>query len=390
MRLVICFTVALLVRLAAIEFSGADTTVFGDARDYLDHAVSLCESGTYPERGNLPFFRAPGLPFFIAGVTACRTERIRAVKYALAACDAVTVVLLYLLALQLWSSRRAAIVAAALATLHPFFAGSVTDLRTEPLFMMFLVAALWSLLRERPALTGLCLGLAALVRPTALLCIPLFAMYAAWRRWRSGGVLIAAALLTIAPWTLRNVIRYDELIAVNDAAGFNFWRGTHPDLRDVVHTTDGEAFAQRSWAFEAQTVQRAAEEVASRAGSPGARDREWRRLAFDNMRRDPQAALWTLERLALYWRPWLHPAEHGRVAIAISVVVILGLYILGGLGMWLHPDRKLVLVALVFLAVLWLAHAPYVPSIRIRVPLTDPVLIVFAAGVIVGRASRRR
>lgn len=385
MRLAVCFAFALVVRLAAIELTGAETTAFGDARDYLDHARSICEQGLYPERGNLPFFRAPGLPFFIAGVTACEPGRVRLVKYALAVCDALTVVILYLLALQVWGRRSVAALAAALAALHPFFAGSVTDIQTEPLFMLFLVAAIWLVLRERPALAGLCLGLASLTRPTALLCIVLFGLYLVFRRWRSAAALVAAALLTLSPWAIRNAVRHREVIVVNDAGGFNFWRGTHPEIRRIVHTADREEFARRSWTFEAVTIPAVAATIEARAATPRARDREWRRLAIENVLRDPAAALlWTFERMALYWRPWLHPAQHGGKAVAMSVIVIAGLYLLGAVGLWRHPDRRLALSVVAFLILMWLAHAPYLPSIRIRVPLTDPLLIVFGAGAIAG------
>ncbi|MFP5246486.1 MAG: hypothetical protein ACLGH0_07300, partial [Thermoanaerobaculia bacterium] len=88
------FTLALVVRLVAVEATGATKIVFGDGPDYVAAARSVCSEHVYPERGNLPFFRAPGLPFFIAGVTACEPSRTRAIKYALAICDAVTAVLI--------------------------------------------------------------------------------------------------------------------------------------------------------------------------------------------------------------------------------------------------------------------------------------------------------
>jgi uncharacterized membrane protein YdjX (TVP38/TMEM64 family) len=38
-----------------------------------------------------------------------------------------------------------------------------------------------------------------------------------------------------------------------------------------------------------------------------------------------------------------------------------------------------VAAVLLFFAAMWLAHVPYFPTIRLRVPLTDPLLIVFAS-----------
>src|SRR5579862_9532143 len=91
---IVVFAIALAIRLIAIEITGANQISFGDGPDYIASARALCEQHSYPDRGNLPFFRAPGLPFFIAAVTACHTSATRAIKYALAACDAWTCVLI--------------------------------------------------------------------------------------------------------------------------------------------------------------------------------------------------------------------------------------------------------------------------------------------------------
>jgi dolichyl-phosphate-mannose-protein mannosyltransferase len=392
------FIFALVVRIAAIEGTGAETIAFGDGPDYVGAARSVCVEHVYPERGNLPFFRAPGLPFFIAGATGCEPSRTRAIKYGLAVCDALTVLLIYLIA-------RGNVIAALLAALHPFFVGAVTDIRGEPLFMMLLVLSIWLLLRGRPALSGIALGLATLTRPTGLLCIPLFAIFAASREkeahaktrrreergWKSALFLLFAAALTLAPWTIRNYVRFHELIPVNDAAGFNLWRGTNPELLQIVVITDQAEFARRSLLFETQTVSAAAREVDARAKTPGARDGEWRRLAMENIRRDPGLAIRsTLKKIALYWRPWLHPAEHGWKAIVMSLVVTVGLYVFGAIGLWREPDRRLALAVAVFFAAMWLAHAPYIPSMRLRIPLTDPLLIVFAASALLDLGQHHR
>src|SRR5207245_4226732 len=104
------------------------------------------------------------------------------------------------------------------------FIDSVCDVRSEPLFMLFLTAAIWSLLVHRDGRAGVATALAALTRPTALLCIPLFALYSGRRRWVA---LIIASVLTLAPWVMRNYLRYGELILVNDAAGYSVWHASH-------------------------------------------------------------------------------------------------------------------------------------------------------------------
>src|SRR6185503_1969977 len=59
---------------------------------------------------------------------------------------------------------------------------------------------------------GLALGIAALTREPALYVLPLLAAWLAFgRKERSlaqAGLLLALALLTVAPWTARNYARY--------------------------------------------------------------------------------------------------------------------------------------------------------------------------------------
>jgi len=381
---------ALLVRIVAIERSGATTIAFGDGPDYVNAAQSLCTQHAYPERGNLPFFRAPGLPFFIAGVTACEPSHTRAIKYALAICDALSVLLIFLIAQRLHESRVAAIIAALLASLNPFFVGAVTDIRSEPLFMMLLIAAIFFALRANAIPSGIALALASLVRPTGLLCIPLFALFFV-PRWKRVFALIVAATLTLAPWTIRNVMRFGEPIVVNDAAGFNLWRGTHPELLRIVALKDPVAFRDASWRFETQISSDAAKIVDARAKSPGARDREWRRLAWQNVKADPSFAMkTTVQKALMYWRMWLHPAEHGPKAVIASAILLIAMFILGALGLWRYRDRRIAIAVVVFFVAMWLAHVPYIPTLRLRTPLTDPLLIVFAAAALERRLSAGR
>lgn len=348
------FAFALLIRLAAIALTGPSTVSFGDAVDYVDTTKILCSLHVYPERSNLPFFRAPGLPFFIALVTACHPSSIVTIKIALAVCDAVTVILIALLG----GSRLAGVVAA----VNPFFILSVCDVRSEPLFMMLLTAAIYFLLRDRPALSGVALALAALTRPVALAAIPLFALFlgapAALRpsRRRLAGFAIAVAL-TLAPWTIRNAIHYHRLIVVNDAAGFNLWRGNHQSLRNL--SADRDQFAQQSWQFDAVIVQQA--------------HGDFTRMALDEIRADPGGvALWTLRKAWLYWRPWLDPREHSTAAVIVSGMFNALLFFFGARGIRRSPQRRAITI---YFVVMWLVQIPYQVVMRFRIPITDPIFV---------------
>jgi hypothetical protein len=353
------FAIALAIRLIAVEISGAGRIAFGDGPDYIACARSICEQHSYPDRGNLPFFRAPGLPFFIAVVTGCHTSATRAIKYALAACDALTCVLISSIAFMLFG-RTVAWIAGAMASLDPIFIASVCDVRSEPLFMLLLTLSLLLLIRNAMGLAGVTTALAALTRPSALLCIPLFALF----RPRRGSVLILTAALTLAPWTIRNFLRYHELIVVNDAGGFNFWRGTHPETIALAHERNRDAYVALARHFEFVTISRTND--------------DWTNRAIANIEAQPRAeALFALEKAWLYWRPWLNPMEYSRWLVFGSAAFLIPLYILAALGLW-HRHSCLC-PALIFFATMWIAHIPFEVVMRFRVPFTDPLLIVFAS-----------
>jgi len=380
------FILALAIRIAAIEYTGATETRFGDAADYLATAKSVCTAQVYPERGNLPFFRPPGLPFFIAAVTACEPSRIRVVKYALAACDAGTAVVLFELGLLLFGGL-AGFLAGLAGAVYPFFVLSATDVRSEPLFMLLLTLSILLLLRGNAPGAGVAVALAALTRPTALLCVLLFAGHEVTRsrgsatpqRGRTAAIsLVIAALLTLAPWVARNYLRFGELIPVNDAGSYSIWHASHPDTRAIYASQTREELRQRELQFETRTIHEVAAKVESRATTPMTRDREWRRLAMEDLRREPaESARFAMKKAWLYWRPWLNPLEYGKGTVLASAVILVALYVLAVIGLRKHPLRNAVLV---YFAVLWLAHIPHQVVMRYRIPFTDPLLIVFAAG----------
>ena len=357
---------AFAIRLSVIAIAGFDRVDFGDARDYLDTASALCTTGAYPDQGNLPFFRAPGLPFFIAITTLCEPQRVAWVKIALALVDSATVALIVLLSGSVWAGLAAA--------LYPLFIVSTTDVRTEPLFMFLMVLALFGLQRRKPALSGVSLALAALTRPVALIFVPLFAV----RRPRT---FLLAFALVLAPWTIRNYVRYGEFILVNNAGGYSLWRGTHPEMARIYSIRDREQYRRATIEFEQRYANRVMPRLTPRASSAA-----WRDAALANIRAYPRIeALFTLKKAWLYWRPWLNPQEYSFRVVVASGIVTTALYVFALFG-FARMERRVVLWIAAIFVVGWLAHLPHQVVMRFRYPLTDPILII-AASVILSRAD---
>ncbi|HYR46588.1 MAG TPA: glycosyltransferase family 39 protein, partial [Thermoanaerobaculia bacterium] len=232
------FVLALAVRLAATTVVGFSSLGFGDARAYLFAARTLALTGHYPHRTEPLFFRPPGYPAFLVVATLGRPDRIALAKTANSIVGSLTVVLLASLSARIFRQRAVAIATGVAAALHPTFWLMTTEIQSEPLFLLFFLAAGLLLLIgvDRPSsnaalLSGVALGLAALTRSTALALAPFLLVPLADRRypWRARAHLAASALLgfflALAPWTIRNAIAFHELLPVNDAAGASLYFG---------------------------------------------------------------------------------------------------------------------------------------------------------------------
>lgn len=403
-RQIAIFLLALIARAGAICLGGPDHGTFGDAPDYLATASRLCQDHEYPDRGNLPFFRAPLLPFFIAATTWCHPERAVVVKAALAVCDSGTVLVIGEIAWLLMGSTAVAIVAAVLAALNPFFILGVVDVRTEPLFMFFLTLAVWGLLNTVRSgrgwgalLSGAAFALASLTRPAGLAALVLGGVTLALCRGPGTGrrlqvlAFVAGAGVFLLPWVVRNAIRYRELIVVNDAAGFSFWRGSHPEMLRIARIKDRSEYRRAAAAFETDVTNAVEASILVQARSPNERSRAWFAAGLENIRGNPgDAAAFAVRRAWDYWRPWLNPQEHGMKAVLGSAVFNLSLFSLAALGLrQFRPRNEFVFAWItVFFAAMWLAHIPHQVVMRFRIPSTDPLLVVFAASAIV-RIARR-
>ncbi|MEO8197287.1 MAG: glycosyltransferase family 39 protein [Thermoanaerobaculia bacterium] len=403
--------VALVARLVAIAAVGFDRLDFGDAHDYRAFAAAICAGEGYPERGNLPFFRAPGLPFFIALATACETEaRVGWAKVALAIVDTLNVGLIFLLARRFGLGRRLALAVAAAAALHPFFVAQVTDLRSEPLAMVLTTLSLVLLLRYRTSrglgslfASGAALGFAALVRPPSLVALVAWMVFvwidSAGAPVRARALRAAAVglglVLVVLPWTARNRERFGEWLLINDAAGYNFWRSTLPELDRLLATSDPQEFERSAVYLEGELTERVAREATRAAATPGARERWYWHRGFEQIGTHPGRWARLLLRDAVdFWRPWLDPVARGwRMAIA-SGLLLVPLFLLAARGLLRLrlEDRSLAILVIVLFVVITVAHSPFQAIVRYRLPLAEPLLMVLAARGIARRplAGRAR
>lgn len=157
----------------------------------------------------------------------------------------------YLLAREALSAARAR-VAGALVALHPGLVLYSALLMTEPLSALLVLGAFYATIRiakTRPKLHGivagaLILGVAALVRPQALLCAPFLALVierpATKARLAGAVVACAVAIVPVLPWTARNCRVMDGCALVSTNAGWNLAIGAFPRATGRFETLRSE------------------------------------------------------------------------------------------------------------------------------------------------------
>ncbi|MET0306806.1 MAG: glycosyltransferase family 39 protein [Solirubrobacterales bacterium] len=214
-----------------------------DARAYFALSKALYEEGSYggPEFDDASDW-SPGAPllyaatFYATGGAREGTARIVELLLGLAA-----IVVAYLLGRRI-NCRPAGLIAALGVAVYPPFIHSTGALFSEPPAIFTLPAAvlafLWAADQARLRawlLPGFLFGLTALIRPDYLPVGVAFAVLAAirvgrQRGWQLGlagaGLLTAALLLPIVPWTIHNQITLDRTVPISTGGGKALYVGT--------------------------------------------------------------------------------------------------------------------------------------------------------------------
>ncbi len=385
------FLFALVVRLAATAAAGFSSSEFGDAGRYLFAASELARTGRYPDRTEPFFFRPPAYPVFLVAATLGRTESVARAKTANAVLGAATAVLLAVLSARIFGRRTVALATGLVAAVHPSLVLLSTDVQSEPLFLVFLLssgllllAAVDGISAPRALAAGTLLALAALTRPSALALAPLLAapLFDARRPLRTRTGLAAAALaglvLALAPWTIRNAVRFHELIPVSDAGGVSLYAGNSAWTRRFYALRTRAEYDRWLEDFDRDLRDRLASIERRGGGSPGRRSAGFARMAIEEAREDPAASARLLAQKAWHWvRPWPTPWFWPPPVVAAIGLLYLVLYAVAARGLWLTERRGVAAFCLALLAVSMLAHVALQVVWRYRVPYWDPVLVLY-------------
>jgi 4-amino-4-deoxy-L-arabinose transferase-like glycosyltransferase len=145
-------------------------------------------------------------------------------------------------------SRGRARAAGIVVALHPGLVLYSALVMSEPLAALLTLVSFWIVVRYRSSAgfvaASLALGLAALVRPQALLCAPFFGLVASSVRRQALAALAACvlALVTVLPWTARNCKVMDGCALVSTNGGWNLAIGAFPRATgrfETLRSSDG-------------------------------------------------------------------------------------------------------------------------------------------------------
>jgi 4-amino-4-deoxy-L-arabinose transferase-like glycosyltransferase len=299
--------------------------------------------------------------------------------------------------------NTAAIIAAILTAIYPYYVVHDTALQETSLYTFLMILAVLLLLRARRSGSvvtaigaGLALGAGVLTRanlvPFALLA-PLWLALAggpdaaSWRRRLWGAVLCASvAALTVLPWLVQSY-RLTGSVALSTQTGFFLWLGNNPYT--FSHYPRESIDRSQATALSAMSAQEKEELNARRDSDEAAADQWFRQKGLDYIREHPWRTLGNSFRKIVDAFGWLPSPRHSFWPNLVHALSYGPVMILGLCGMWVsrrghwreHSIFYMQFAAFAAVTAVFFGHTSY------RAYL-DVYWIVFAAGILAAFAER--
>jgi hypothetical protein len=245
-RLLVCALLFLLasgVRFLHLQDNRPAIPFYGMTGEYKAHALTLVAGdfdtflrGTDPPSDANVVKHPPGYPLLMAAVYELFGEADEPLQLVHIALDSAAVVLVFLIASELFPFAAARI-AGLLVALSPQLAYHAIALLPDPLAAPPLLLAFYFLIRalKRPRVAsfvaaGALVGLSCLLRSNALLLAPMLAvlsvvLFGRRRGWRYAGALLVAAIVVMLPVTVRNYLAFKSFIPLSLSAGITMVEG---------------------------------------------------------------------------------------------------------------------------------------------------------------------
>ncbi len=345
--------------------------------------------------GEDALFKAPLYEFSLAGVFAISGFSFLLFFPLQALLGGLLSGLVGLITLETFRQPRAAWFAGLIAAAHPVLVNSASQPYNENFFFFLFVAAIWAFLvwfRTRAVrwvvLAGALVGLCTLTRESGLPLlvamggVGILAAPRNRKSWVGCALLAVTTVAVVAPWTLRNYLRYGTLVPVASIMGDALAVGNN-------ECTASESILTPYWAeggpclpLDERRRRLAALSPASRIPAVVRLDRISAHAAFGFIREHPAAyaklALRRLWTTLLPYDPRANQRLHNRIAFVLYWLAVFPAGIAGmTVGLRRMEARTILLALLIGLNLLSIMVVMYSPDLRYRVG-SDLLLGCFA------------
>ena len=378
LTLIAILVAAFALRVFAAVIVPDQSVMLGDAVAYREVGKSLWATGQMNALYFMPLYPAlvavfgPGWPQLLIDI----------------ALSTVLVWLIYELTDAIFASKRAAILAAAVAAVYPYFIFySIVGL-TETLFMVLLLSAYLCWYRNAYIAASVFSVLGILTRPVLDPLAPLLLLYFAIAI-RGLSIKAAAKYLAIyvgiycvlmAPWWLHNYKAYQTFVRLNLGSGVALLSGNSPSNQSGGIDNNLNA-----------TMAPFAE-----IADPVARDKAMQRAALNYIKEDPgRFLIQAAKRFQRFWSPWPLTEEYSRPLYKlISFCSFIPVLLLALVFVVLYGRTYFRRIAPLLLFIVYLnsLHLVFPASLRYRLPVEPFLIILAAAGAVhlVDRWSQKK
>ena len=359
--LLIALVVGLAARLLVLLFYPDQR--FPDSPKYINAGFALFRTGQIRHHNLMPLY--PILAFLTGGGLFLKLLDILL--------STATIWLVHSLSYELFRSRAAALIAAGITALYPFFIFYSVSRLTETCYLFLLVLSFLLLYRKNYLTGSITLVLSILVRPTLDLLAPLLVVAFSWvvhrAAWKQTllrlGIYLAVYLALMSPWWLHNYGKYGRFVRLNLGGGIVLYSGNNPLNRSGGGIggvdVDLSSFAGIPDPFEKNSAMNQA--------------------AIRYIREDPARFLRMAGvKFLRFWRLWPYADDYTDWRFVIASLVSYGPVLLLSIVFLVLYSRRVfrpIVPILLFIAYLTAVHLVTIASLRYRLPL-EPFLIVFA------------
>jgi hypothetical protein len=367
---------------------------------------ALLRDGSLSIEGVRTAYYEPLYPMFLAAARLLLRDRMFLVQALQAAVSGLGAVCLYLLAEALTARRAVALLSAALYAAYPLLVWHASAPDESALLSVLMTAVAYSVVTadttSRAAAAGVCLGLATLMRSTALpllLLVPL--LFLIDRRRVAAVACFLSAIAVVSPMAIRNYRLAGTPMATR--SGLNLFIGNSPYAAALLPTYTPDNLQE----YAESIVEHENPDLPPGPSAEAEADRVLTRLALKEMRERPLQTLWLKVRYVAYFF-WprlvpthvfidgtrlllsssgdvrvLHSPPRPRLealAYTLSYCPVLAAAMVGIFRRRRGLRRDAVLWAI--MATFVMVHAVYFPSTRYTTPTAFVLLFYAAVGLV--------